>query len=187
MTTLYLDMDGVLADFNAKAREVLGATQADERAAAQRGRWPAEDWAKLRDIPNFYYVLPKTPFADELVTLARRFRDELGWTLRVLTAIPKGNDMPDAFQDKLEWMRERYPDIRVHFGPYSHDKQHHAEPGDVLVDDRASNCSEWSSKGGQAIRVHDTDPRAALEELAQLLERKLALKRLAGLDKPRDR
>ena len=184
MTTLYLDMDGVLADFNAQARITLGATAQDERDAAARGRWPAAEWAKLRDIPNFYLILPKTSFADELVTLARRFRDELGWQLRVLTAIPKGNDMPEAFQDKMDWMRERYPDIRVHFGPYSHDKQHHAEPGDVLVDDRASNCSEWISKGGIAIRVHDSDPRAALGELSGLLERKLALKRLAGLDKP---
>lgn len=180
MTRLYLDMDGVLADFNALARETLGATPDDERAAAQRGRWPDEEWRKLKSVPNFYRKLPKTDIADELVALARRFRDELGWEIRVLTAIPKGNDMPDAFQDKLEWMQEYYPDIRVYFGPYSKDKAHHARMGDYLVDDRRDNCREWEAAGGTAIKVNDHDRRAAVSELRELLARKQSIKTLTG-------
>ena len=181
MPTLYLDLDGVLADFNSAARQTLGATSADQAAAAERGRWLEDDWVKLRDQPNFYRHLPKTAFADELVELARRFRDELGWNLYTLTAIPKGNDMPDAFQDKVEWMQEHFPDIRVRFGPYSRDKQRHAQPGDILVDDRKDNCADWDNAGGQAIRVEDRDPRVALRVLAEILENKLSLKRLRQL------
>ena len=179
--TLYLDMDGVLADFNALARERLGATAQDQAAAARRGRWPEEEWARLREIPHFYKILPKTAFADQLVARARQFRDQLGWQLYVLTAIPKGNDMPDAFQDKIEWMQQYYPDIPVRFGPYSHDKQRHARPGDLLVDDRVSNCSEWTAAGGHAIKVDDHNPEQALRELEDLLDRKLAFRRLQQL------
>ncbi len=181
MPTLYLDMDGVLADFNALARKVLKATPDDEHAAAQRGRWPDEEWGRLKSIKNFYRILPKTEIADDLVELARKFRDELGWELRVLTAIPKNNDMPDAFQDKLEWMQEHYPDIRVHFGPYSKDKAKHARMGDCLVDDRTDNCREWEVAGGVAVKVNDSNRAAALKELQDLYDRKQSFKRLAGM------
>lgn len=173
-------MDGVLADFNAKARQVLRATAQDESDAAQRGRWPDEEWRRLKYIPNFYRILPKTDIADRLVDLARKFRDELGWDVRILTAIPKNNDMPDAFQDKMEWMQEHYPDLRVHFGPYSKDKQSHARPGDYLVDDRTDNCNQWREAGGIAIKVNDSNRAAALVELEDVYSRKQSLRRLAG-------
>ena len=180
MPTLYLDMDGVLADFNALARKTLRATAQDEADAAQRGRWPDTEWRKLKSVPNFYRRLPKTEIADDLVRLARRFRDELGWEVRVLTAIPKGNDMPDAFQDKMEWMQEHYPDIRVHFGPYSKDKQHHARTGDYLVDDRMDNCREWEAAGGTAIKVNDQSRSEAVQTLQAVFDRKHSFQRLAG-------
>lgn len=180
MPTLYLDMDGVLADFNALARQTLRATTQDERDAAARGRWPQEEWNKLKTVPNFYRILPKTDIADELVNLARQFRDELGWNIRVLTAIPKNNDMPDAFQDKMEWMQEYYPDIRVHFGPYSKDKQHHARDGDYLVDDRVDNCREWTVAGGRAVKVNDSDRPAALAELRAIYAVKQDMRTLSG-------
>lgn len=165
MPTIYLDMDGVLADFNTAARQHLQATVADEQDAEKNGRWPAHSWHKLIEVPNFYRHLPKTSMADDLVALARRFRDELGWELRILTAIPTKNEVPDVFQDKFDWIQEYYPDIRICFGPYSYDKFKHARPGDILVDDRSSNCTEWAEAGGTAVRVFSTDYDLALAQL----------------------
>ena len=163
-------MDGVLADFNAKAREVLGATEADSDSAARAGRWPRERWETLKEIYDFYRILPKTPFADQIMALARRYRDELGWNLYILTAIPSGNDVPQAFYHKVQWIQEYYPEVEVHFGPYSRDKAHHCQAGDILVDDRYDNCEAWAQAGGQAIRVIK-DPAPALEELAATFQR----------------
>ena len=84
----------------------------------------------------------------------------------MLTAIPQKNDFPDAFQDKIDWMQEHYPGIRVHFGPYSQDKQHHCRPGDILVDDRTSNILEWRAAGGIGIQV-TRDYGLAIEQLQQ--------------------
>jgi 5'(3')-deoxyribonucleotidase len=180
MPTIYLDMDGVLADFNTAARKHFNASREEQAAADAAGRWSKERWATIRNQKHFYRDLPPMPQADNLLELARRFRDELGWELRILTAIPHNNDMPEVFQDKFDWVQEYCVDIRVHFGPYSRDKQYHAEPGDILVDDRASNCAEWRQAGGIAVRVLSTDYQAALDELDSILERKLSFRRLAG-------
>lgn len=166
--TIYIDMDGVVADFNIAAMQFLNKTQEDSQKAAQAGRWPKEDWKKLVEIPHFYRNLPKTPYADKIITLARRFRDQLNWDLYMLTAIPKDNDVPDCFQDKILWMQEYYPDIRVRFGPYSFDKAKHCNPGDILVDDRTDNCTQWRAAGGRTVQVKNEDFISALEDLKYL-------------------
>jgi 5'(3')-deoxyribonucleotidase len=165
--TLYLDMDGVLADFNARAAELLGAPPEDILQTEKRGRWPKDQWCRLIEDQHFYRHLPKTQIADRVIDLALRFQDELGWTVRLLSAIPKDNDMPAAFHDKIDWFTELWPNagFRVHFGPYSHDKHRQCTPGDILVDDRTSNCEEWRQAGGRAIQVLADSPEDALEQL----------------------
>lgn len=118
--------------------------------------------------------LPKMPQADEMVNLARKIRDDLGYELIFLTAIPHYNDVHWAFWDKMLWAQERYPDIPVHFGPYSEDKKKHCIAGDILVDDRIDNCEGWREAGGVAIRV-TKDYQAALNELDDLYQREQVL------------
>jgi 5'(3')-deoxyribonucleotidase len=166
---IYIDMDGVVADFNVTAMHYLNANTTDLEQTNVRGRWPTSEWEKLKTIPNFYRILPKTPFADQIIALARRFRDELGWNLYMLTAIPKDNDMPDCFYDKFLWMQEYYSDIPVRFGPYSYDKQKHAKPGDILVDDRVSNCKEWTDAGGDSYLISHQNYETILETLTNKL------------------
>ena len=79
----------------------------------------------------------------ELKTL----RDDLGFEMRFLTAVPKENDLGWAFWDKVNWVYANFPGIPVFFGPYSADKQHHYKPGDILIDDRVSNIDEWPGIG----------------------------------------
>lgn len=177
--TLYLDMDGVVADFRARALHVIGA-----EPTAGGDMYPDQDWQRLRDDPHLFLRLPLMVRATELVNLARQYRDTLGWNLLFLTAIPHNNDLPWAFHDKAEWVRLHFPDIAVHFGPYSNDKHLHCTPGDILVDDRIENCRQWRAAGGLAIRVERTLD-SAIAELEQdyaaraaLAEHALATRRL---------
>jgi 5'(3')-deoxyribonucleotidase len=175
---LYLDMDGVLADFNAAAQALLGATDSEQNRAAQAGRWPDHKWRQIADQQHFYLDLPKMELADQLVDLAIRFRENLDYEVRVLTAIPSGNDMPDAFHDKIDWMNRHYGElgIRVHFGPYSHDKARHCQGADdILVDDRTSNCEAWRAAGGTAIQVHPGGYREALIDLERIFHELMSL------------
>ena len=170
MNTIYIDMDGVVADFDTAARQMLKATWEEERIAAQTGRWPDHKWRLILNEQHFFRILPKMPQADELMALAHRFEQELGWRLRMLTAIPNKNDFFECFQDKFDWMAEHYPGVRVCFGPYSGDKHHHCRPGDILVDDRASNIAEWQQAGGLAVRVHRGRYQEALTELKAIFD-----------------
>jgi hypothetical protein len=165
MKTFYLDMDGVVADFDAAAHQLIGALPANGSH-----RWGNEDWQKIRSSERWFRDLPKTPFADELVELARQFRDQHGWRLLFLTAIPRGNDFPWTFYDKMLWTQTHYPDIPVHFGPYSTDKKIHCKTGDILVDDRLDNTTEWREAGGHAIRMIYKNPTPALDEVRSTLE-----------------
>jgi 5'(3')-deoxyribonucleotidase len=176
--TLYLDMDGVLADFDTAVQQYLEASNAEVRRAEATGRWPDHEWRKIASIPNFYRNLPKMQGADQLMELALRFRDHLDYEVRILTAIPQGNDMPDAFHDKIDWIQEHYGSagLRVHFGPYSHDKQRHCQSSDdILVDDRTSNCEEWSRAGGVAVQVKPGAYARALVELESIYHELIAL------------
>ncbi len=167
--TIYLDMDGVLADFNLAARILINASEVDEQAAFQQGSWKPEQWNKIKENPRFYLTLPKTNFADELVSIARTFRDKLDWDLKILTAIPRNNDMHWAFYDKILWQQQYYPDIPVMFGPYSKDKHQHCKPGDILIDDRQDNCNQWTRAFGTAIKI-DQNPFPSLLYLKNILE-----------------
>jgi 5'(3')-deoxyribonucleotidase len=160
MKTLFLDMDGVVADFDAYAEMLLGKRTPGEK-------WPHEDWQKLREQKRMYRDLPKTPEADELVAYCRKFAEERSLNLFFLTAVPKGNDMHWAFYDKVHWVQEYYPDIPVMFGPFSHDKHIHCTPNDILIDDRTSNINEWNAAGGNGIQ-HRGDLANTLRQLSVL-------------------
>ena len=159
-------MDGVVADWRAGAAEIIG-----HNTLSPEQRYTQSDWNKLRNSPRLFSMLPKMHNADRLVDLARQYRDQLGWQLLFLTAIPHNNDMPWTFWDKFKWAEIHFPDVPVHFGPYSEDKQRHCRPGDILVDDRSDNCQQWTQAGGLAFKVEQRDD--AVDQVIPLLERDL--------------
>ena len=160
MRTVYLDMDDVIADFKSYAISVL-------RKKQDTDRWDSEEWTRLRDNPRMYRDLNKTADADVIVAACRAQCQAQGWNLMFLTAVPRNNDVKWAFYDKVVWASNYFPDIPVMFGPYSHDKHVHCLPGDVLIDDRTSNCTEWRAAGGIAIQ-HRGDTALTLREIAAL-------------------
>jgi hypothetical protein len=159
--TFYLDMDGVVADWESAAAAHFG------RPIRLNGEThTVNEWSSIKTQTRFYRSLPLMPRVDELAALARQYRDTLGWSLLFLTAVPKNDDMPWAFYDKVLWAQEHFPDIPVHFGPHSWDKHRHCVPGDILVDDRASNCSEWAAAGGLSFKVQGNDLASVLDLVA---------------------
>lgn len=161
MTTLYLDMDGVVADFDLYAKQVLNTDNTSHS-------WPEDDWKKLSNNPRLYRDLQKTPEADRLVRYCRQLCTEKSWDLFFLTAVPRNDDMPWAYYDKILWIQERYPDIPVFFGPHSSTKWKHCKTGDVLVDDRPSNCEDWNQKGNGIAILHKGDVIETINRLSKL-------------------
>ena len=143
MKTLYLDMDGVVADFNEYAFRIHGFDAEVEYAD--------DLWNQIAQNPRLYRDLKKTPYADDLVNHCREFANTNQIDLYFLTGVPKSNRLHWAFYDKVEWARTHFSNIPVHFGPFSKNKWIHCTPGDILIDDRISNITEWSNAGGNAI------------------------------------
>jgi 5'(3')-deoxyribonucleotidase len=168
MSKIYLDMDGVVADFRSYATGKIGLQH-----PAVGDLYPDADWHRLRDNPHLFLQLPIMARANELVNLARKYRDQLGWELMFLTAIPHNNDLPWAFHDKAEWARLYFTDIPVHFGPYSSDKHLHCSKGDILVDDRLDNCRDWEHAGGIAFKV-DRTLDSVIQRLAKDFESRVS-------------
>ena len=70
--TLYLDMDGVVADWDQAAADFIGRPRKPNPEDPDgEGRWAHEDWQKIRDNHRFFSTLPLMPFARELVAVAR--------------------------------------------------------------------------------------------------------------------
>jgi 5'(3')-deoxyribonucleotidase len=163
MATIYLDMDGVVADFDGYAEPIVGFR------TPGGVRYDQEGWELISANPRVYSELKEMPEADRLVKETLALAKEHDMAVGFLTAIPRQNDVPWVFHDKINWINSRWSGIPVFFGPYSHDKHVHCKsPNDILIDDRPSNIDEWRSAGGKAI-LHEGDVVATLFELRSLV------------------
>lgn len=144
---IFLDMDDVVADWHSTAQEILKF-----RWDKNGERIPQEQWDKIKQDARFYLDLPLMEGAHELVDMCKHYVSKNPeFRLVFLTAIPHDYSMPLASQDKVWWANRHFPGVPVTFGPFSHDKWRHCKnPGDILIDDRHSNCHEWISAGGIA-------------------------------------
>ena len=156
-------MDDVVADWMPAARAIVN------RNWEYGERIPESDWSKVKAKSRFYRDLPIKPGAHELVDYCKQaVATGQAEGLYFLTALPHDYSVPYAAQDKVWWAHERFPDIPVFFGPFSFDKYKHCQPGDILIDDRTSNCSEWKAAGGHShIYRNWTDCKVWLESVLQ--------------------
>ena len=152
MSQLFLDCDGVLADFEAGATELLGMSP---RAFEER-RGIREFWQRLARAPDFYASLPLMPDA-MLLFEAVRHLDPI-----ILTGLPLGKW---AAPQKVRWAEEHFPGTHI-ITCMARDKYRHMTGKDVLVDDRADHRDRWEAAGG--IFVHHKDARSSLEQLARI-------------------
>lgn len=142
---IYLDMDDVVADWKVQAQKILQRRWVDDE------RIPQPEWDKLKEDLRFYRDLPLRPGAVELVNYCKNLvATGQAESLQFLTALPHDYSVQYAAYDKVHWGDNNFPGIPVFIGPFSHDKWRHCKPGDILIDDRISNCTEWRAAGGLA-------------------------------------
>ena len=146
--TIYLDMDGVLADFDAFVMKHMGRTFPHSIGPVG----DREMWNFLSTFPNLYLHLPPTENCFALWDLANNLCERV----EILTAIPRRDTIPTAVSDKILWCQRYFGEhVIVNFGPHSKDKWKHAKVGDVLVDDRQSNIEQWITLGKGVGILHD--------------------------------
>lgn len=149
---LYLDCDGVLADFDRGATALLGMAP----RAYEKRRGIAAFWREIARHPDFYGTLPLMPDAMVLFDAVKHL-DPI-----ILTGLPRGNW---AAPQKVRWAAEHFPGTRI-LTVMAVDKRNHCQAGDILVDDQLKHAHLWEGAGGTF--VHHRDAATTLERLAAL-------------------
>ncbi len=152
MSLLFLDLDGVLADFDAGAKQVLGMSS--RAFEAKHGR--REFWRRLARAKDFYGTLPLMPDAMVLFDAVKHLQPT------ILTGLPLGNW---AAPQKVKWAAEHFPGTKI-ITTMARDKFRHMTGMDVLVDDRIDHRDKWENAGGTFI--HHVNARDSLRQLAEI-------------------
>lgn len=118
---IFLDCDGVLADFDTYAEQYFGMPPRQYEAQMGSPRF----WEELESRGDFYRNLPLMPDAMRLYEGVRHL------TPVILTGCPRGDW---AQQQKIDWAAEHFPGVKI-ITCRSADKRAHAKRGDVLIDD----------------------------------------------------
>ena len=149
---LFLDADGVLADFDESARRLLGLSP--KEFIAKHGR--SEFWRRLAKANNFYGDLREMPDARQLFNAVKHLNPT------ILTGLPVGNW---AAPQKIEWAADHFPGVPI-ITCMARDKHLHMNAGDVLVDDREKHRASYEAAG--VVFVHHRSAKESLARLAKL-------------------
>lgn len=170
---LYLDMDGVTADFDG-ALAARGIGDIESYIAKPQHEWTPEqvEHDKLVTVAMndnaFWTGIKPFPMVEQFYDSCLRLSPH---KVKHLTALPRSSARAEPVSViKRAWLW-RY--LKVHPGDVitclRSEKQKFACTGAVLVDDNAQNCTEFAAAGGTVI-LHK-DFITTLQELRKIYER----------------
>jgi 5'(3')-deoxyribonucleotidase/tellurite resistance protein len=146
-TEIYVDMDGVLADFFGEWARLMGK----------------EDWrdikdvspalAKIRATDDFWLKLPVLPQAKQLLALIKQVKGEYN-----ICTSPLADD-PNSEPHKRVWIEKNlgfFPPKNVYI---THNKPQYATnkngKPNILIDDYGVNIDKWEAAGGIGFKYKD--------------------------------
>ena len=150
---IYLDMDGVITDFDQQFKELTGL---DPRTfEAKHGTdmfWQEIDRAGV----GFWRGMKWMDGGEALYNRISQFDHEL------LSSPSRGDSSKIG---KRLWRRDKTPSTKLTLA-YSAKKKNYAAPNHILIDDRADNINQWKAAGGIGILYTSFDQ--ASKELDKL-------------------
>lgn len=151
-TKIYLDMDGVLADFFHEYAKLAGVPADKFGKHDYRSIPPAKADPTLDKMigTDFFARLPKFPTADNLVQMVLSYTPSYN-----ICSSPLRGDHKNSEHYKRVW-------IQKHLSPQPKEvvitgqKERHAINADgspnILIDDRGTNIVAWRARGGIGIK-----------------------------------
>jgi len=142
---IYLDCDGVLADFDTHFRNIFDGIEPGDYEAKVGGKI---FWASIqhRD-PNFFENLPLMVDAEFLHDFCDPYRPV------ILTGCPKGGW---AEMQKIKWAQKYFPGTPM-VTCMARDKRKFCRSGDILIDDRTKHAQKWQDAGGVFVHHKNAD------------------------------
>ncbi len=161
-TEIYIDMDGVLADFFgewAKLMDKKHWTKIDDFPNALQ---------KIRDTEQFWLELPILPQAKQLLALVKQVKGEYN-----ICSTPLADD-PKSEPHKREWIKKNlafFPPKNIHI---THDKPQYATQQDgtpnILIDDYGKNVEAWDAAGGTGFKYKDHKFERTAKDIKQHMQ-----------------
>jgi hypothetical protein len=147
--TVYLDMDGVLADFFGGVEKLYGVQHWKDLTSDKTKDLKKEVIDRITGT-DFFATLPKFPTADGLIDLVKKFT---GGTFSINTS-PLMGDHENSGKYKKVWISNNIeaPAETIVTGrkeTYAKDKA--SGTPNILIDDRPVNIQKWQAAGGYGI------------------------------------
>jgi hypothetical protein len=146
---VYIDMDGVLADFFGGVEKLYGVGHWKELNADNKLDLKQEVINRISGT-DFFATLPKFPTADQLIAMVKKFT---GGTFSINTSPLRGDNENSGKYKKL-WIAQNIeqPAQTIITGrkeSYAKDKA--SGTPNILIDDRPVNIDRWQNAGGYGI------------------------------------
>lgn len=150
---IFLDMDGVLADFNRAIHEAHGKTVAQPGSGKQPwdldqfwGMTLNDFWAPSNNT-KFWASIPRTPEANQIAEAAW---GAVGTPNVCILTSPSLYD--GCISAKRAWIAKYYPALADQM-IFTSAKQFLAHPDTILIDDSDKNITRFATVGGQTVLV----------------------------------
>ena len=162
--TVYVDMDGVLADLFNHVAELQGVEHYHHMTA--------DDWNRFfkdSDAEQLFTGLPMFPTANKLLSMVR----DMAGGYKILSS-PLMFDREGSIKGKRTWLHKHIT-VLSDGVIFEHEKQKYARQPDgtpnILIDDYGVNINKWNAAGGIGIKYQaDEDSLSDLQdELARAL------------------
>ena len=163
---VYLDMDGVLADFFGGVEFLYGVDHWKELTNDKTKDLKKQVIDRITGT-DFFAVLPKFPTADTLIDMVKKFT---GGKFSINTS-PLRGDHENSAKYKRVWISnniEQPDEIIVTGRKESYAKDKGTGTPNILIDDRPVNIERWQAAGGYGILYQAN--RDSLEKVKKGLE-----------------
>lgn len=155
MPTVYVDMDGVLADFFTALAQYRGVDHWKDG-----GEDSVQDSIKAIQGTDFFSTLPVFSTAPNIINSVKAFTGGEWY----INSSPLRGDHDNSKKHKLDWLKKNNFDpsgviITGRKESYAINKQ--SNQPNILIDDKPSNLERWIAKGGIGIRYQATQDSPA--------------------------
>jgi hypothetical protein len=145
---IYLDMDGVLSDFNKRYKEVFKQKALSSR---ERGEKHDDKWNQFVEGKNFE-TLDWYPGGQELL----KYIISLDIPVEILSSSGGRMHHEEVKRQKKVWLKSHNIDFLANIVPGRHLKANYAKSDIILIDDTQDVIDDFNTAGGIGILHKDT-------------------------------